>query len=228
MSSNDNEWKYGVNHLFPVPIYLNHAKSRFDDIDYELNSLVDRTTFKRKDGWEDYTHTLSENPFNGDILVKNECYAFIDFLEDCMKEYLNYIGPMFEYDKFRYVITDSWFTKTVKGQQAKEHHHGYADIAGVYYVRTNGHDGNLYFNSPHSISSGNPIISNVQARELLPLAPGTLALWPGYLTHGTRVNQTDSERISLSFNIQLGRRGFDKIYDNYDGYNENISGAKQT
>ena len=33
-------------------------------------------------------------------------------------------------------------------------------------------------------------------------------MWPGFLSHGTRHNTTDDERISVSFNIIFARRGF--------------------
>ena len=40
------------------------------------------------------------------------------------------------------------------------------------------------------------------------LENGMIALWPGQLKHRTLVNETDHERISVSFNITLGKKGF--------------------
>ena len=40
------------------------------------------------------------------------------------------------------------------------------------------------------------------------LNQGLLALWPGNVWHDTLVNLTDHERISVSFNIQVSRKGF--------------------
>ena len=86
--------------------------------------------------------------------------------------------------------------------------HGYSDISGVYYINTNGEDGNLQFDNINSSMSGNFIMGALRSKEVAPLMNGLLMLWPGPLKHGTQTNNTDSERMSLSFNINIARPGF--------------------
>ena len=95
-------------------------------------------------------------------------------------------------------------TRTTKGKYIHQHDHGNYDISGVYYLKTNGEDGQLYFPSPHRLLAGNFIISRiVDYYQHLPLENGVIAMWPSVLLHNTEPNQTDHERISASFNIKF-------------------------
>lgn len=216
MNNKETMWSPGINGIFPLPLYIQQATGKvFDDVDDELNTLVNKTDFSQREGWNADTHMLSPDPFSGCILHKNDCRNFIKFLQYCVNDYLI---PIIGHNNYTYAVTDSWLTKTIKGKYAQEHSHGTADISGVYYIKTTGEDGNLFFDNIHSSACANVLISQLKAKEILPLETGMLILWPGHLKHGTFVNRTDHERISLSFNICLGRRGFDQIYGdkNYD------------
>ena len=116
-----------------------------------------------------------------------------------------------------YIIDSAWLTKTVKGEHALQHSHGCSDISGVYYLKTNGKDGNIFFHDPNSYMVGNLIMDlAVNATNCeLPLQQGLIHMWPGYMSHGTRYNQTDDERLSLSFNIAFARRGL-RVKENVD------------
>ena len=91
---------------------------------------------------------------------------------------------------------------------AHQHDHGAFDVSGVYYVNTSGEDGNLYLTNVLSNLSSNYIYDKVINPMEIPPKNGRLLLWPGLIPHGTRINKTDSRRISLSFNIQFLRDGF--------------------
>lgn len=104
---------------------------------------------------------------------------------------------------------NTWMTKTIKGKHAIEHSHGDADISGVYYVQTNNRDGNIYFRSPVRIGEGDNRCFEHLTHCNVSITPevGKLMMFPGWLRHGVRENQTDSERISFSFNIKLELAG---------------------
>ena len=46
----------------------------------------------------------------------------------------------------------------------------------------------------------------------MPLKNGKIFLWPGQFRHSTLANETDHERISISFNIIISRKGFTLTY----------------
>ena len=205
MKALDN-FKEGIIEIFSIPIILKQAKGeQFENIQEELLSIVNEVEFSQIKGWSRDTHMLSPNPFESNIIVDNKCSNFLDFLEECLSEY---VGEVNGSDNFGYDIQESWITKTLKGKFAHEHHHGTSDISGVYYINTNTDDGNLAFDNIHSQMSGNYIFASLPSKQPMPLKNGLLILWPGPLKHGTWVNNTDNERLSLSFNIFMGRKGY--------------------
>ena len=206
MTKADQQFKEYMMGLFAVPIILKQARGKqFENVQEELLSIANQVNFSQVEGWSHDTHMLSPDPFNSNIIVDNKCSNFLEFLEESLTEYIETITGEGE---FGYEITESWFTKTLKGKYAHEHHHGYADISGVYYINTNQEDGNLVFDNIHSQMAGNYIFANLPGKQPMPLENGLLILWPGPIKHGTWENKTDNERISLSFNIFMGRRGY--------------------
>ena len=192
--------------LFPIPVYYNKAEGDvFEEIQEELKSVCDKLEFAQMENWSRDSHELNKDPFEGNILEKYNCEKFSKFLIDCTTDYLAKTTP---FDWFPFIVESAWITKTKKGHYAHEHHHGYSDISGVYYINTNGEDGNLQFDNINSSMSGNFIIGALKSKEVAPLMNGVLMLWPGPLKHGTLTNNTDNERMSLSFNISVARPGF--------------------
>ena len=59
---------------------------------------------------------------------------------------------------------------------------------------------------------GNFVVGCLPPKQPMPLENGLLLLWPGTLKHGTLTNSTDNERMSVSFNVFVGRKGF--VLDN--------------
>ena len=195
-----------IKDVFPIPIYCNKAEgSQFEEIQDELKSVCDSIEFEQIKEWTADTHSLNKDPFERNLLEEYKCNKFLDFLYQNVNQYLKEVTP---YDWFPFIVSNSWITKTVKNKYAHEHHHGFSDISGVYYINTNGEDGNLMFDNINSDMSGNFIISALKSKEVAPLENGLLLLWPGPLKHGTQANKTDNERLSLSFNILVARPGF--------------------
>ena len=60
----------------------------------------------------------------------------------------------------------------------------------------------LYFVNPHTHESANMIMDFAGRATNLdaPLKQGMVIMWPGFMNHGTRPNNTDNDRISVSFN----------------------------
>ena len=202
-----NKFTEGMIGVFSIPVIFKQAKDDvFDNIQNELLSVIEGIDFEHIDGWSKENCLLSPNPFNSNILVDNNCNYFLKFLDDCIVEYMGQVTG--RRGAFGYQIQESWITKTLKGQYAQDHQHGDADISGVYYINTNGEDGNLMFDNIHSQLCGNYVFANLPGKQPMPLENGLLMLWPGPLRHGTAVNKTDNERMSLSFNVFIGRNGY--------------------
>ena len=77
---------------------------------------------------------------------------FTSFLEKCVASFLGELGMR---RHLPYAVTESWFTRTIQGKHAPIHSHGNSDISGVYYLQTNGADGELAIRNPLNNSNGN-------------------------------------------------------------------------
>ena len=197
--------------IFPTPIYVNTCSGmQYDNIQKELTNAFNKSNFTDTQN-DNHDLSLNENNdlFSDNDIVKFKCNNFIDFIHNNLMDYFNdlEINDIVE-PNVDYIITNSWFTKTNKGQKAPLHYHGDTDISGVYYLKTNGRDGNLQYHSNHRDYNSNFIYSKMNHRLPLNLQQGLLALWPGNLWHDTNPNLTDHERVSVSFNIAVKRKGF--------------------
>ena len=183
---------------FPLPLYEYQCETIKERKD--LNNDLPLSEFTHREGWSADTHQLTPHPFESNVIENS--HVFQSFLKTHVHKYLQEIGIK-HIDE--YYINNSWYTSTTNGQYAHLHSHGGSDISGVYYISTNQRDGNIYFHSPHYVSENNYIIAHLDmARQVTP-SKGKLLLWPSFLMHGTRINETNHNRVSLSFNITFRR-----------------------
>ena len=196
----------GLNAIFPLPIFLDQAEgSEYESIHNELTTV--RSKLKFNDTGNNHNHMiLNDDPFKSHFLSVYNCSHTLNFINKTVE---SYISSLYGGSSTQWIVIESWMAKTLKGRSAREHSHGLADISGVYYLDTNGQDGNLVL-----VNSNNHLESNMLLNELvskdtvMPLENGKIYLWPGQLRHYTLMNETDHERVSISFNISLIRKGF--------------------
>ena len=200
-----------VHNIFPTSVYAKQLLgSKQGKINQELYSVYNPDKMVQNTS-HTHNHTSSHevscdddgNMFSMNIV--KETPNFCRFVEQCVINYAQELGMQ---AMIPFAITESWFTKTSKGQHAPMHSHGNSDISGVYYLQTNGNDGALVLKNPMTCTNNNIImfLSNMKwGQKRMPLKEGLLLLWPAFLEHGTFVNETPEDRISFSFNITLSK-----------------------
>lgn len=97
-------------------------------------------------------------------------------------------------------VIASWLTKTRKGQSIEPHSHVDKDISGVYYIKTNGDDGDLILYSPNPAVGTTGFINSGNMLSTKPKA-GQVVFFPSWILHSTTRNRTDNERISLAVDM---------------------------
>ena len=202
----------GINPIFPLPIFLDEAEyDEYTEVQKELTCAKNELKFNDRGSYM----ILNEDPFNTNFLVTHECDKTINLINKTVDKFLKSLYGEYNQDgTTKWMIAESWMTKTLKGRCAREHSHGAADISGVYYLDTNGNDGNLILcNTNRHLESNVLLTTMISSGDLkMPLETGMIFLWPGQMRHKTLINETDHERVSVSFNIHLNRKGFDKLY----------------
>jgi len=190
---------------FPIPVYTGKAVGKqYEDIQKELSDVYDKLEFRQNPDWTNDTHDLSVGEsgkiFEDCILTQYKCEKMMKFIDKSIRLYLDEIQCV---EPRNYIILESWLTRTAKSKYAHLHDH-VGDISGVYYFKTNGKDGNIFFPSPLRMLSSNYIIRQVCAfQSSIQLEQGVIGLWPSMLMHNTEPNPTDNHRISVSFNIKF-------------------------
>jgi len=192
----------GLNHIFPLPLFLDQAEgSEYELIQKELTTVKSKLKFNDRG-----SHMiLNDDPFGSHFLSQYKCSHTLNFINSSIKSYIN---SLYGESNIKWKVIESWMTKTITGRSSREHSHNQVDISGVYYLDTNGKDGSLVMNNVHPHLLSNALLSEIYDGGLqLPLENGIIMLWPGQLRHRTQVNETYHERISISFNVILERKG---------------------
>jgi uncharacterized protein (TIGR02466 family) len=194
--------------VFGVPIYETVIDSDRisvvqSEIENSFNDLVSKGSFSRPRAWiyQD-THNVSDSTFSTNFL---DDYDLKEVKEEIKKSLCSYLDAVSYNSSYQYKIASSWLTLTKKGEYAHIHSHSHFDISGAYYFRTNGEDGDLFFEHPLDIIKSSIYLKNLPNRTLIKPYIGKMVLFPSWFKHGVKPNQTDNERISLSFNIELKR-----------------------
>ena len=105
-----------------------------------------------------------------------------------------------------------WININKPGQLNNRHDHPGSDLSGVFWVKSLQKSGNLTFHSPNVMTQFAQINSikdeigkklfTTPTIEIEPLE-GVIVLFPSDLSHAVQKNNSDEDRISVSFNIDL-------------------------
>ena len=151
-------------------------------------------------GW--HSHYMLQNNSNFDI-----------FTEKLISIINTEIVPTFFNNKLQLDKNDVnglWAIINKKGNYNALHNHPNAWLSGVYYVKSEGaNSGKICFKDPISARTSisyafdevRGIGNTGSDYDCLQPDPGLLVLFPSYLEHMVEENESNSDRISLSFNI---------------------------
>tara|TARA_B100000902_G_scaffold392067_1_gene443842 strand:+ start:639 stop:1169 length:531 start_codon:yes stop_codon:yes gene_type:complete len=175
-----------IKDIFPTKIYEGKV-SNYKVIQEEFDAI--EKGIKWHNLWD--THLISDPNFQENILP----YHFSQELKNHIYSYTGSDG---------WSQQASWMARLEPGHYAAAHHHGHSDLSGVYYYKTTGDDGDLFFQTPN-LASTTSVWSNQPHTISMPPDQGKLILFPGYLMHGIRTNTTVHTRLSISFNMRFDR-----------------------
>ena len=188
---------------FPHPIfqykldnYENHNKE-YSKYIYDLQKEDSKgQKLSNVNGWHSPFFDLSSRETVGyKFLMKIQPY-----IADVFKSY----GWVFNPQKVK--CSGMWAIINKKGNFNTEHIHPNSNLSGAYYVSAPKNCGKFKVVNPHSISRDkfppreNPNELNRLVAEH-EIEDGDLLIFPSYLPHSVLPNQSDDDRIVISFNI---------------------------
>lgn len=183
--------------LFPTPVLIAQYPLPYEkELEY-IRALPCRRENKGGDaGNVIHYNRQSEDTFVLDNPELSNIRAFIQSkIYKFVKEIMNSTDDL--------VITQSWINKSGKGESHHEHVHPNSLVSGVWYPVINEQLPPIQFRSKsqRDVSLQCEKFNNFNsATFLLPMKAGELIIFPSNLTHSVPANQSETERISLSFN----------------------------
>lgn len=208
MTENKCEDEGQVLGIFPTPVYTTKLSGKqYDTVQSELQTVVDRLyaddVWGQNKDWHPSEHFLSNaGDFEQNILEEDNMKGVVSTI---FHHCLHYMAATNTKPQFKPSIISSWLTLTKPGLHAHIHDHGTNQISGVYWFKTNGKDGNIFFRNALKALKCNPIGATIAHEAEFSPEQGRLVMWPSFMDHGVYENKTDEDRISLSFNIVLER-----------------------
>ncbi|MBT17229.1 MAG: hypothetical protein CMO59_14805 [Verrucomicrobiales bacterium] len=173
--------------------------------EYDLTGAPGLEYFKKhiKEKGKSVGHSLAVNGVSShggwDPLQDEGCKEICDAFQDCINDYNNKIG------NYPSVISGAWYNILPKGGYTGRHRHESSVISGAFYVELpEGDFGQFFVVSPLQpymmcIHNIHPTPYGIYEIDI-PIKQNHLYLFPSWLEHGSRVNNTDGERITVSFN----------------------------
>ena len=192
---------------FPHPVFkykLENYKSHNKELSKYIYGLLEKNSLGQKksniNGWHSPFFDLSKkNNIGFQFLLKIQPY-----LKDVFKLYGWIYNPQ------KVLCSGMWAIINKKGNFNTEHIHPNSNLSAAYYVKAPKNCGDFKIGNPHSISRDkfperespteyNRLVAKLSVEE------GDLLIFPSYLPHSVLPNESDEDRIVISFNIFINR-----------------------
>jgi len=144
-----------------------------------------------------------------DITDEKNFEPYVKLLENKILECLNSVLE----DGTRISITEMWININKRGDFNRTHTHTECDFSGVIWINTCGsQSGNIEFENPNLFEQSkilHKLKENIKNEFALHRSiwmepkEGMIVIFPSNMRHLVFPNKTDSDRISISFNISL-------------------------
>tara|TARA_Y100000114_G_scaffold153309_1_gene173026 strand:+ start:2193 stop:2759 length:567 start_codon:yes stop_codon:yes gene_type:complete len=185
-----------IENIYATPVYSKILEN-YGGVNNQIDEVINNIKFDEKDEWG-RPNKITTPFFDQDNIQDYHLSLLANEIDKCIVDYTNQLN--FYYDDYD---RKSWILKLEKGDFAHSHNHSSSDLSGVYYYRTNSQDGSFFFESPNPYFEVSNCFKKLADRNFYKPEPGKILLFPGWLRHGIFKNDTDNERISISFNINF-------------------------
>ncbi len=137
----------------------------------------------------------------------HELDAFRDlviYVHGAVRSVLEFLRISYE----EFLITGCWANISAKGASHGVHNHPNNFLSGVYYVQTQPGADTVSFHDPRiQTAIIRPPVTELTAENtdqvVVGVRNGTLLMFPSYLQHSVSPNESEEERVSVSFNVMF-------------------------
>lgn len=132
---------------------------------------------------------------------------FQSLIEAIDNSLLEVVGDLaWDCEEVKPCINNCWAMVNGKNASNVLHNHCNAYLSGVYYIKAPENSGNLYFHDPRAgaqmlVPPYDKITPITLSKLIYKPIEGMLVIFPSWLWHGVEINQSEEERVSISFNV---------------------------
>ena len=193
--------------LFPQPL-IHYKFEDYKEQNIELEKYIKNLYEKDSDGLQRSNIDGWHSP---DFSLKEKDTAAYNFFISLRKYLIDVFKILgWQYDPNKIIMTNMWAIINKKNNFNLPHIHPNCYLSAAYYVKTHDGCGKIKFTNPNLASrQRSPLIENKtdfnqNGIEIDP-KEGDLLFFPAYLTHEVLRNNSDKERIVISFNIDIAK-----------------------
>ena len=153
----------------------------------------------KQNSWGDNITTTFDKVNENDAIGKYGLFGLLEFTRPVVKYFTELL-----YRDVDLYLYDSWINAQGKHQHQRAHTHPGCLISAVYYLQTNGKDGDISFHPPLSSMQINEPASDEWNYSMItyPPAVGRLFVFPSWVSHSVGDNMTDDVRVSVAMNFK--------------------------
>jgi uncharacterized protein (TIGR02466 family) len=126
-----------------------------------------------------------------------------------LSHFQNWLGGVFEHIKDTYefenrlsTVTQSWFNKHQRGGITLEHLHSHTTFVVASYISCPPGSGFIEFKDPLEYHKSSwPVFPEESSYKEVPCQTNDVLIFPGWIKHRVQPNNTDSDRVVMTFNI---------------------------
>jgi uncharacterized protein (TIGR02466 family) len=192
--------------IFPTLIYEalwenfnNKSQNFISKIKLQLETnLANGNEYVDRDGNAIFKRT------NPNLHLLPEFKEVVDFIEVHGKEYWKDLGYTWQQEPY---VLQLWANEVPPGGFTPGHNHNPVAVGGVLYLDADSTKGNIFLEDPNQMIKGrSPYDWQYKPylyTEEISVTSGKIVMFPGYLMHHTRSNQSDQCRYVFGFNFGL-------------------------
>lgn len=145
----------------------------------------------------------NDNYKSGKVVEDQTLISLMDFIAEHGRAYWKILNLSSHLDPY---ILQLWVNSVGRGGFVASHNHNPVPVSGVFYIKAEPKQGNLFLENPLDILLGRNAL-DVTAKTPtrfnyeIESVTGKLVLFPGWMKHFTRPNNTDESRISMAVNF---------------------------
>jgi uncharacterized protein (TIGR02466 family) len=127
-----------------------------------------------------------------------------------LADFQNWLGLKLEHlkDTYRFKyrhseVTQSWCNKHLSQGLTSEHNHNYSTFVVSCYLKCPSGSGNIEFKDPLEYHMNTfPMEPDETLYREIPVETNDVLIFPGWMRHRVQPNNTDQERLVMTFNIK--------------------------